>query len=75
MPPSAMTVEYRRDLRHADAGDDARRADRAGPDADLQAVRAGRDQFTRRIDRRDVARDHVYLEFPLDLPDGLDHVV
>ena len=48
MPPSAMTgtpcriatsahVEDRGDLRHADAGDDAGRADRAGPDADLDA--------------------------------------
>ena len=55
MPPSAITgtsrlrhastdVEDRRELRHADAGDDARGADRAGADADLDRVGAGIDQ-------------------------------
>ena len=34
----------RRDLRHADTGDDARGADRTGTDADLDRIRAGIDQ-------------------------------
>ena len=53
MPPSAMTgtlrsrrglraLHDRADHRHADAGDDARRADRAGADADLHRVDARR---------------------------------
>ena len=37
-------VSHGRDLRHAHAGHDARGADRARADADLDAVRAGRDQ-------------------------------
>ena len=54
----------RRDLRHADAGDDARRADRPGPDAGLDGVRAGsisasarlaRSRCCRRRDRRRTA--------------------
>jgi hypothetical protein len=36
-----------RDLRHADTGDDARRADRPRADADLDRVRAGVDQRAR----------------------------
>ena len=59
MPPSAITgmpcaarrlgdVVDRRDLRHADAGDDARGADRSGPDADLHGVGARIDQRLRR---------------------------
>ncbi len=40
---SAHVVD-RGDLRDADAGDDARRADRAGPDPDLDRVRARVDQ-------------------------------
>ena len=53
MPPSAITgmscarggaraLHDRGDHRHADAGDDARRADRAGADADLDRVDAER---------------------------------
>ena len=58
MPPSAMTgmpcsragavgLGDGRDLRHARAGDHARGADGAGPDADLDGVRAGVDQRQR----------------------------
>ncbi len=42
------------DLRHADPGDDARRADRARADTDLDAVGAGLDQLESRL-----ARNHV----------------
>ena len=52
----------RRDLRHADAGDDPRRADRPGPDADLDRVRPGIDQGLRPFRRGHVAGDHVDLE-------------
>ena len=59
MPPSAITgtpclaagrdgVEHRRQLRHADARDDARRAGRARPDADLDRVGAGAGRGRRR---------------------------
>ena len=70
MPPSAISgtpralqrggdVVDRRDLRHADAGDDARGADRAGTDADLHGVGAGLDQRQRGLAGGDVAADHV----------------
>ena len=70
MPPSAMTgtscgvggaraLHDRGDHRHADAGDDARRADRAGADADLHRVDAGVDQRLRALGGRDVAGDQV----------------
>src|SRR5262249_52273171 len=45
------------DLGHARAGDDARRADRTGSDADLDGVRAALDEVARARLRRDVARD------------------
>ena len=38
-----------RDLRHAGAGDDARRADRARADADLDRVDAELDQIASRL--------------------------
>ena len=68
MPPSAMTgmsafarfvrsLHDRGELRHADAGDDARRADRAGADADLDRVGAGVDQRLGRLGGGDVAGD------------------
>ena len=70
MPPSAITgtsVFARRldgvhdggELRHADAGDDARGADRARPDADLDGVGAGVDQRPGAVARRDVAGDDL----------------
>ena len=71
MPPSAMIgmPAVRRgavhigdggELRHADARDDARRADRAGPDADLDRVGAGlRSSAAAPSARRDVAGDDL----------------
>ena len=85
MPPSAITgtsasaqrrgdIGDRGDLRHADAGDDARGADRARADADLDRVRA-------RIDQR--ARASAVTMLPaitcvvgparLDALDGVEH--
>ena len=70
MPPSAITgtpdffarlarIHDRGELRHADAGDDPRRADRARADADLDRVRAGIDQRLRGLGGRDVAGDDL----------------
>ena len=72
MPPSAMTgtpcargdaggVEDRGELRHADARDDARRADRARADADLDRRRARLDQRLGALGGRDVAADDRQL--------------
>ena len=68
MPPSAITgtpvarggrggFDDRGELRHADAGDDARGADRAGADADLDRVGAGVDQRPRAVVGGDIAGD------------------
>ena len=85
MPPSAMTgtpaalgdgdgIQERGQLRHADAGDDARRADRARADADLDRIGAAVDQRPRRLAGRDVAGDHLRLvRQPLHRGDGLQH--
>ena len=51
----------RGDLRHARAADHARGADRARPDADLDAVHAQRDQIARAFVSRDVAGDQLHL--------------
>ena len=70
MPPSAMTgtsvlrgrlgrVVNRRDLRYADAGNDARGADRTGPDADLDRVGSGGNQIATAFGRGHVAGDDV----------------
>src|SRR5205085_4887182 len=48
-------------LRHADARHDPRGADRARPDADLDAIRAGTDQRLGALSRGDVAGDHLHL--------------
>ena len=56
----------RRDLRDADACDDARRADRARPHADLERVRAEVDQRLRRLGGRDVADDELDVEALLE---------
>ena len=69
-------LEDRGELRHADAGDDARRADRARPDADLDRVRAGVDQRLRALARRDIAGDDRDLVGrALDAPDLLEHLL
>src|SRR6185503_4876216 len=55
----------RSDLRHADARDDARGADGARPDADLDAVRAVLDERLGALARADVAADDLDLVFLL----------
>ena len=56
------------DLRHAGAGDHARGADRAGPDADLDRVGAGVDQCHRALVGGNVAGEQVdFGELLLDL--------
>ena len=83
MPPSAITgtpwraaawraVVDRRDLRDADAGDDARRADRAGADADLDRVGARVDERLGRLRRRDVAGDDRDVERALSSRDRVE---
>ena len=68
----ACDVVDRRDLRHADAGDDARRTDRAGTDADFDCVGARFDEVFRRLGRRDVAADDLAIrECVFDLSDRL----
>ena len=65
MPPSAISgtpalargagaVEHRRQLRHADARDEPRRAREAGPDADLDRVGAGGREIDDAVPGRDV---------------------
>jgi hypothetical protein len=69
-PPSAMigtplvaassrSFHHRGQLRHADTGDDARGADRARPDPDLDRIRPGIDQRAGRFGGGDVAGDHL----------------
>jgi hypothetical protein len=53
----ARTVVDRRDLGDADAGDDARRADRSGADADLDGVGTRLGERERGLAGRDVAGD------------------
>ncbi|EXI75355.1 MAG: hypothetical protein AW07_01256 [Candidatus Accumulibacter sp. SK-11] len=61
------------DLRHADAGDDARGADRPGADADLDAVCAVVEHGARGISGGDVAADHLDGgEVPLDPADTVE---
>ncbi len=79
MPPSAMIGNValgrrararrdRRDHRHADAGDDARRADRSGADADLHRVDAAVDERDRGVGRGDVAGDEIDVRVALAYP-------
>ena len=86
MPPSAMTgvlvaarhrdgVENGRELRHADAGDDARGADRARPDADFDGVGAGIDQRLGAFGGRDVAGNDLHrIRQSLDARHGVEHL-
>src|SRR5205807_5834538 len=64
----------RGNLRHADAGDDPRGADRTGPDADLYRIRPGSQERLGPLDGRDVAGDHVDLEAFLEFLDRVDDV-
>jgi hypothetical protein len=62
------------DLRHAHTGHDARGADGARADADLDRIGAGFDQRQRGRAGGDVAADHVHLrEVLLDPAHALDH--
>src|SRR3954471_15739864 len=60
-------------LRDADTCDNARRADRSRPDANLHAVCPGRDQRVRRLPGRDVPRDHLDRDGALDARHHLEH--
>ena len=67
-------IHDRGQLRHADAGDNARGADRTRTDADLDRVGAGIDQRLRALFGRDIAGDHLHgIGKPLDAVDGLQH--
>src|SRR6266545_421821 len=69
----AGAVVHRGDLRDADAGDDARRADGAGPDAALHRVDARLAERLGRLERRDVPRDDLdVLEVLLRGADRVD---
>ena len=54
-------IEHRGELRNADARDDARRADRARPDADLHRIDAALHERACAFARRDVAGDELHL--------------
>ena len=79
MPAAAARLrrlQHRGELRHADAGDDARGADRARPDADLDRVRARIDQSLRALAGRDIAGDDRDLVGrALDAPHLLQHLL
>src|SRR5262249_30205576 len=67
-------VHDRGELRHADAGDDARRADRAWTDADLDRIGAGPDQGFRSFGGRDIAGDHLHrIRHALDPRHRVEH--
>ncbi len=62
------------ELRHADAGDDPRGADRARPDADLDGVGAGIDQRLGAFGGGDIAGDDLHrIGEPLDPPHRVEH--
>ena len=85
MPPSAMTGTLavaggasgfgdRRDLRNAGAGHDARGADGAGTDADLDGVGSGARQLAGAVKGAHVAGDQIdFRQLRLDQLDGFDH--
>ena len=87
MPPSAITGTsgffaasaasmIGGELRHADARDDARGADRARPDADLDRVRARIDQRLGAVGGGDIAgHDLGIIGFALDARDRLEHAL
>ena len=69
-------VLHRGDLRHADTRDDARGANAAGADADLDTIGAVVEQRTRGIRRSDVAANHLHLrKVRLDPLDAVEHAL
>ena len=69
-------VINRGDLRHADTGDNARGANRARANADLDRIRTGFSQCQRSRTRGDVAADHVNVRVVLfDPANPFDHAV
>ena len=58
---ASATRRNRADLRHADAGNHAGRADRARADPDLDRVRARLDEIERRLGGHDVAADDLHV--------------
>ncbi len=66
----------RGDLRHADAGHDARGADRAGTDADLHAVGAVVDQRAGAVAGADIAADQLHVRIArLDPLHAVEHAL
>ncbi len=67
-------LQHRGELRHPDAGDDARGADAARADADLHRIDASLDQRASPLGRRDIAGDDLGgVGRPLDGLDGSKH--
>ena len=67
-------VRHRGDLRHADAGDDARGADRTRADADLDAIGARGDQVERPFAGDDISGDDLQIAPAcLDFGHHLEH--
>src|SRR5688500_798846 len=65
----------RRDLRHADPGNDAGRADRTGSDADLDDVDARLNQRRRALISCDVAAGKIEIRIaPANLADDIEHI-
>ena len=63
------------DLRHADAGDDARRANRTRADADFDDVDAGFDQRRRAFGRGHVAAGKIEIRItPANLADDIENI-
>ena len=66
----------RGDLRHTDASNNPRRADRTGADADLHRIRARIHQCERGVAGHDVAADHLHVrEILLDPCDAIKHAL
>src|SRR6266851_4201416 len=73
LPTFLDRVDDRGELRHPDAGDHARRTDRARTDAHLDRVGAGLDDSSRALGGRDIADDDLrVVRHPADLADRLD---
>src|ERR1700693_3920530 len=76
VPATARALADRVDLRHARAGHDPRRADRARPDADLDGVGTSLHEVPRPLLRRHVSRnDRRRRQLPLDEDQGVEHTL